>query len=274
METERNEVYERIPWETLEKQGGERQWLYIGLAAAVALGALAYSFMRNQPVEPPASVQAAPTTASATPTTSNMGVPSTVASPVVVAEADLYAVDPERMVDSAVVHAEWFAVEYFSVDGSELSRSAISSLLPSGIPAPEPPENTQVFVDWAGAQRVSEIAPFSYEIDVIVRSLVSTGDSGFVRQPPRMIRVEVTVGEDGAPRVSGAPTMLAAPVSAPAPVTLQSVPAQVAEQVSASGTIVGGVQGPDGGWRVVAMVEGVDGVNRPTTLEVPGVGAP
>lgn len=274
MENERDEVYERIPWETLEKRGVDRQWLYIGLAAAVALGALAYSFMKNQPAETPPMPQAVPTTTTGFVATPPPTVPSTVSSPVVVAEADLYAADPERLVDAAVARAEWFAVEYFSVDGSELSQDIIAALLPSGIPSPEAPSNTQVFVDWAGAQRISEVAPFTYEVDVVVRSLVSKGEGAFVRQPPRMIRVELTVGEDGTPHVAGAPVRLETPSTSPAPVTLQNVPAELRAQLGDPGTIVGGQLQADGGWRVVAMVEDIDGVIRPTTLPVPGTGTP
>lgn len=49
MDQERHEVYERIPWERLERPSGDRQWMLIALAAAVAVGALAFSFMKNQP---------------------------------------------------------------------------------------------------------------------------------------------------------------------------------------------------------------------------------
>ena len=53
----RFEVYERIPWETLDKQSGDRQWLVIAVAGAVAVGALAYSFVKSQPApSPPAAM--------------------------------------------------------------------------------------------------------------------------------------------------------------------------------------------------------------------------
>lgn len=121
MESEREEVYERIPWETLEKKGGDRQWMVYAIAGAVTLGALAYSFIRNQPLPPARADQSVVTTiaASTATTAGRPATPSSVASPVVVAEADLYAVDPERLVDRAAAHAEWVAVEYVSYDGSE-----------------------------------------------------------------------------------------------------------------------------------------------------------
>ncbi|MCZ6505894.1 MAG: hypothetical protein O6834_07955 [Actinobacteria bacterium] len=52
--------------------------------------------------------------------------------------------------------------------------------------------------------------------------------------------------------------------------TLTSLPVTLQEQVeSAYGSVVGGEQLADGGWCVVVMAEGVDGVLRPTTVTVP-----
>lgn len=267
MEQERPEVYERIPWETLDRKGGDRQWLVYAVAGAVVLGALAYSFMKNQPTLPPPP-EAVATTAPVTTATSNMGTsPSTVASPVVVAEADLYAVDPELLADQAAAHAEWFAVEYVSVDGAESSRELLAALLPEGIPVPEAPEGTQVFVDWAGALSVTQTGPALFDVEILVRSLLSTGEAGFVRQAPLIVGVPVSVGEDGRVRVTGAPTVAPADPASPAPGLLVEVPEDVAARVEADyGTVIGGIQAEDGTWRVVVIAEGTDGVRRPVTI--------
>ncbi|MCZ6630927.1 MAG: hypothetical protein O7D28_06225 [Actinobacteria bacterium] len=269
MDEERQEVYERIPWETLEKQGGDRQWLVIAVAGAVAVGALAYSFTKSQPAPPPtptpveAAVTDPPVTTAIAPVTS-------LQTPLVMAEADLYAIDPERIIDQAKALAEWFAVEYFAVDGSEQSQATLGSLMPSGVPLPEAPAGTQVFVDWVGVQSVTETAPLSYDIAVLVRSLMAQGDGGFVRQPTRVATIVVVVGDDGLPRVARPPAITTPPVLSPVTMTLNSLPATLEEQVeSAYGLVVGGEQLEDGVWRVVAMVEGVDGVRRPTIITVP-----
>lgn len=267
MEPERHETYERIPWETLEKKGGDRQWVVYAVAGAVVLGALAYSFMRNQPTAPrqPESAPIVPTTAPAITTTSNPGTtPSTVASPVVVAEADLYAVDPERLIDQATNHAEWVAVEYMAVDGSEQSREVLSTLLPKGLPLPEAPEGTQVFVDWVGTQSVSQTGPVSFVVAVLVRSLVSGDDGGFVRQPPLVVTMTVEIGDDGSPMVTGVPSIDPASPSPGAAVTLGQPPEDVVASVE--GEVLGGVQRDDGGWDVVVISEGPDGVRRPMTV--------
>lgn len=271
MDEERNETYERIPWETLEKQGGDRQWLLIAAAGAVALGALAYSFMKSQPPPPPVAqvaetVVAPPVTLTPTPP----APVSTAFTPLIVAEADLYAVDPERIIDQARAHAEWFAMEYFGMDGSDQSQTTLLSLLPSGVPLPEAPAGVQVFVDWVRARTVTETAPLGYEVEVMVRSLMAKGEGGFVRQPARVMTVVVVIGDDGLPRVARPPMITAEGTSSPMSLALTPLPVATQEQVEALyGQVIGGQQLADGGWRVVVMAEGLDGVRRPTTVEVP-----
>ncbi|HEX6301630.1 MAG TPA: hypothetical protein VF148_14295 [Acidimicrobiia bacterium] len=268
MEPDRQEVYERIPWETLEKKGGDRQWLVYAVAGAVVLGALAYSFMRSRPtasLPPPETVTAA--TALATTAPSNVdATPSTVASPLVVAEADLYAVDPERLVDQAASHAEWFSIEFVAYDGSEQSRETLQTLLPRGLPLPEAPDDIQVFVDWARARAVTQAGPTSFEVDVLVRSLVSSGESGFVRQPPLVVSVPVEMGEDGEPLVAGVPGLAVVESTDPIQIELLEVPQEVSSQIETQGEIVGGVRRSDGTWDVVILAEGSDGVRRPALV--------
>jgi len=197
MERERNEVYERIPWETLERKGGDRQWWMIAIAGAIVLGALAYSFMSNRPL----AVSTEPTVAVAS--TIAAGQAGTVpappipapASPTVVAEADLFAIDPERLIDQAAAHAEWFVAEYVGVDGSEESRATLAALLPAGIPVPTAPESTRVFVEWVRAVSVEETSPLNYRVVVLVRSLVAQGEEAYRRLPPMLATVEVSVAD-------------------------------------------------------------------------------
>ena len=265
MEPERNEVYERIPWETLDRGGGDRQWLVITVAGAVVVAALAFSFMRSQPVST-MQMEAVPTTAPLAPPPPEVTA-TTVSSPVVMAEADLYAVDTEALAHLAASHAEWFAVEYLSVDGSEQSRQTLASLLPSGVPLPEAPEGTQVFVDWAGVQNVTESVPLSYQVEVLVRSLLAQGDGGFTRQPVTRMQVTVQIGEDGLPRVASPPRIVQTTPAPQIQMALSPVPEPIRAQVESShGPVVGGAQQIDGSWLVVAMVVGPDGVARPVTV--------
>lgn len=268
MEQDRNEVYERIPWEHLDSRAKDRQWLYVGMAGVVALGVLAYTFVRNQPTEPEI---VSPPVASVPPSTvpGTSAPPPTTASPIVVAEADLFAVDPARLAALAAAHAEWFAVEYFSVDGSVASAETLRGLLPEGVPLPEAPEGTQVFVDWVGTREVTETDSFQYDVDVLVRSLVSTGDTGFVRQPIRMIRVPVGMSGDGVPRLLAPPRMLEIPSPGTTAIALTEVPADVTDLLDPNSTAIGGVLVEGGRWRVLVMDTGPDGVRRPIMVELP-----
>jgi hypothetical protein len=268
MDEERQEVYERIPWETLERRARDPNRLVIAVAIAVALGALAFSFVRNQPVNPTSP----PPPAAQIPVvpTQPFEPSPTVSTPLAVAEADLYAVDEERLVDLAAAHAEWFAVEFFAVDGSEHSRVTLASLLPEGVPVPEAAPGIQVFVDWVRASSVSEMSALVYQVEVIVRSLVSSPEGGFVRQPTRTVLIDVAIGADGSPRVIRPPAPMDEPRPTPHTLVLSGVPEHIRESVeSAYGPVVGGEQLPGGGYRVVAMVTDADGVTRPRTVVVP-----
>ncbi len=266
MEPERDEVYERIPWETLERQGGNRQWIVYAIAGAVTLGALAYSFTRNLPVMPEEAAAPVVTTIPVATTASPQeSASATVAAPIVVSEADLYAVEPERLIDQVVAHAEWFAVEYMAVDGTEQSRAVLRSLLPEGIPLPEAETGVQVFVDWVRAGKVEQTSSDSFEVEVTVRFLTSSGEGGFSRRPPVSLLVPVSINAEGAPVVSGAPGMTVAQPAQPVAVSLAEVPPEVAEDVAA-GEVVGGVQTADGEWVLVVMTEDDSGVRRPVSF--------
>jgi len=270
---ERNEVYERIPWETLERKGGDRQWWMIAIAGAIVLGALAYSFMSNRPMAvpiEPATGEVASAPAEPVGTAAPLPIPAP-SSPTVVAEADLFAVDPERLLDQVTAHAEWFVAEYVGVDGSEESRATLGSLLPAGIPVPAAPESTRVFVEWVRAVSVEEIAPLRYRIGVLVRSLVAEGEEAYRRMPPMLATVEVTVAESGA-RVALPPTLSPLTPSEPELLTLTEVPAEIQQAaITASGAteVLGGVPGATGGWQVVVVAPGPDGVSRPATVTLP-----
>ena len=276
MEKERNEVYERIPWETLEQKSPDRQWMLFVVAGAIVLGAVAYSFMSNRPVAPAPSATpeitadlAAPVV-TVPPVIAPLPVPAT-AGPEVISEADLYAIEPARLLDQATAHAEWFVAEFFTLDGSEESTQTLASLLPTGIPAPTSEDDARVFVEWVRAVDVEQIGPLRFRVSVLVRSLRADGDDVYVRQAPMMAVVDVEVDETG-PRIMLPPTIEKAESPEPATTNLEAVPDDIAgviAQTTGSGEIVGGIRLPDGGWQVVVMAVGPDGVIRPQTVTVP-----
>jgi hypothetical protein len=274
---ERSEVYERIPWETLEEAKPDRQWIVLAVAGAVVLGALAYTWTSNRAVPAPATTVSATVPVSTAPLAATPPAapvaPATSAAPqapVLTAEADLYAVHPERAIDRATAHAEWFVAEYLTVDGSEESQTTLSALLPGGVPLPVAPEGARVFVEWVRAMSVEEIGELAFRVTVLARTLAAPAGGDYVRQPA--LSVEVDVSSAGP-----APQVVMAPVVAPASpgethqLQMAEVPGDIgASALEASGgtEVVGGVQVADG-WRVIVMAPGADGVGRPVTVSVP-----
>jgi len=277
MDQERNEVYERIPWETLEEKKPDRQWLLLGIAGAIVLGALAYSFTSNRPVTAtPATTVALAEPASSAPMASQVAsLPAAAAppsaAPVVTAEADLYAVHPERLIDRVMAHAEWFVAEYLTVDGSEQGRATLAALLPAGVPTPSAPEGTRVFVESVRATAVEEAGPLLFEVTVLARSLSAIGEEAYTRQPPVEVIVPVSLSGE-APQVMSAPRIQPASIGPPHELVLATVPDEVgavALEMSGGVEVVGGIQGTAGQWDVVVLAPGADGVTRPVTVSVP-----
>ncbi len=269
MGEERHEVYERIPWETLEKTGSERNWLVYAIAGAVVVGALGYTFMQNRAAPLPAT-QPEAQTAITSPAPPPLTTEPPVSAPVVVAEADLYAVNPERLIDTVVAHAERFAMEYFSFDGTQESQRSLDILMPENIPSPEAPGGTQVFVDWVGFAGLVESGPLAYDVDVVVRSLVSNSEGQFTRQATKVATVPIHIDESGRPVVTAPPRVAEAGAESSPAMDLQPLPAEMAAQHQDRFTsLLGGVLLADGRWRVVAMAEGSDGVVRAVSFLSP-----
>lgn len=239
MGEERDEIYERIPWESIERPAGDRRWLVYAVAGAITLGSLTYSFVSRPVLAPRAP--ATTVVSSAVPSTEVAPGPveesmsgEQVPPPMVMSEADLMAVEPDALVELTVAHAEWFAYEYMAFDGSDRSSELLRSMLPADIPVPESPSGNQVWVDWARAKEVTQLQSSLVEVVVIVRSLLSAPGGEFERLPTRELSLLVGIDGNGEPFISSAPV--------------------VAE-------VVGGAAAA--GWGEVEMVAGIDGVLRP-----------
>lgn len=239
MGEEQDEIYERIPWESIERPAEDRRWLVYAIAGAITLGSLTYSFVSRPAVAP----MAAETTVASPAAPSIDVVPDPaeetwdgeqVPPPLVMSEADLMAVEPDALVDLAVAHAEWFAYEYMAFDGSDRSSELLRTLLPAGVPVPESPSGNQVWVDWARAREVTQLQPSLLDVVVIVRSLMSVPGGEFERLPMRQLSFLVGIDGNGEPFVSSAPVVAEAGGGAAA-----------------------------AGWDEVEMVVGIDGVLRP-----------
>lgn len=273
MEEKREEIYERIPWETLENPRNDRQTLIIGIAAAVVVGALAYSFFSKQ--------QAAPVVAAPVGVTAPQPVPTVPApaleplapppspAPQNIAEADLYAVAPSALAELAAAHAEWFVLEYLTIDGSQ-ENPTLRMLLPGDIPIPSAPEGARVFVEWVRALSTEEIEVGLYAVDVLARYMVASDGQTYERVAPEMLSVVVAVTESGA-QVRGVPMVGQAVTTSNGAASLVEVPAGIADLVLGvhpDAEVIGGLHDPSGGWQVVAMVPTPGGIVRPILIEV------
>jgi hypothetical protein len=274
MDEKNQEVYERIPWESLEKQGGDRQWLILGIAGAVVAGSLGYSFMSNRaaPLPPPlteaAAAVAAPTTTFAPVAPAPAPAPAQPA-PSVVTEADLYAVDPDRIAAEAAAHARWVVREFLANDGST-EQGVLRSLLPADIPLPSTPEGVLVFVEWVDSVGVEEVDVGTYRVDVLARYMVAADGGDYQRVDPELFTLDIDM-TDGVPRLLGAPGVKPVDSAATAGLGLGAVPDAVAAGVEAlrpGSEIVGGYVDPGGTWNVVVMTTGPGGVIRPEMVPI------
>src|SRR5690606_19077919 len=150
------------------------------------------------------------------------------------------------------------------------SQATLEGLLPVGTPLPQAVEGTQVLVDWAGVISIAETGNLGFEVEVLVRSMVSAPGEGFVRVEPSVVVVEVAIGPDGIPRVVRPPQVERHTTVSPFVMSLVAIPDSLKEEVEGIyGPVVGGEQLGDGRWRVVLMATDPDGVTRPRTVIVP-----
>lgn len=274
MEEKREEIYERIPWETIENPKTDRQTLIIGVAAAIVAGALVYSFVGNRPIDPPGGATTVSTIpeAVAPPTALAAPLPVPVVPPPAasqsISEADLYAIPPDRLSRLAAAHAEWFVLEYLTVDGAG-ENETLRMLLPASIPLPTAPAGTRVFVEWVGALAVAEVDVGMYEVEVLARYMVAGDGQTYERVDPEAFSVQVAVTESG-PQVVTAPAAGPPPVAANSAAALGDLPPEIAALVLAAhpdSEIVGGAPNPEGSWGVVMLVNGPGGTIRPQMVD-------
>jgi hypothetical protein len=273
MDEQNQEVYERIPWETLEQRGKDKQWVMMGVAAAVVAGSLGFTFMSNRSIPPPspASTVADPglsTTSTLAPAPPVASPPETA--PSVVSEADLYAVDPDRLMSAAAAHARWVIREYLAHNGSPDENAILRSLLPADVPLPTMPEGVLVFVEWVDTVSVEEVDVGTFRVDVLARYMVSTDGGDYQRVDPELFSVEIGV-IDGESHLLSAPSVKPLEAVVTDGLGLGAVPDEVAANVEAlrpGSQIVGGHIDESGAWDVVVLAPGPGGILRPETIVV------
>lgn len=226
------EIFERIPWDALERPQ-ERRWIVYLVAAAVVMGAIGVSVGRGIPVGPPSTTVSSVTSPAPEPTSPpDVTVPLEAAPeiPTTWTEADLMAVPAETLEDSAAVMAEWFIVDYFTRDGGTSDAGGRS------------------FVEWAAVVDRTWVSNSVMELTVVVRRLAAEGDDTYQRIPVEGWLVTAELGDEGWVVVQG-PVAITAPDPAVDLVPLDG-PAP-AEVVSPGGDeTVRGAAEIDDGWIV------------------------
>ncbi|HEX2153234.1 MAG TPA: hypothetical protein VHL52_04590 [Acidimicrobiia bacterium] len=191
MDEERDvEIFERIPWESLEPRP-DRQWIAYLLAGIVVLGAVGISLGRQMAAAPPAPLTVTTTAlapdpvppASVTTDTVTTETVATVPEPATTwSEADLMALPVSSLETSAAALAEWFIVEYFTREEDGGSRS---------------------YVDWAETSQVEWTDTSSAEVTVLVRRLAAGADEAYQRLEAEAWKVETNLDDTGWTVVGG-----------------------------------------------------------------------
>ena len=220
------EVFESIPWEELRDLGdtsrSRRTWFVIAGAGVVAV--LVFSIARAFSAPDPLIAESPPITMAAPPATppppgSLPTLPSPdpgTAVPAVMTEADLRAAagpsaeegdSPGR---KAASYAEWFTLEYFTLDGSD-RRTTLARWLDLDLESP--PSEALSYVDWVRALQVDSLGDGRWKTVVGLRRLVSADGAGYSRLPTQAVEVVVDLGAE-IPSIVDLPRFLPLPMAA------------------------------------------------------------
>ena len=179
------EVFERIPWESLERAGGDRRWIAYLVTGVLVLGAVGVSLGRQiTPVStsvdstvPPAVASSQPV---AGPPAGGVSLPpagtTTVPETGLWSEADLMALADAPVEVTAASVAEWFIRDHFTRDGDDGERS---------------------FVEWVGTVGFTWTDPARAAVTVALVRLASEGEAEYRRLDPEGWEVHLELDEEG-----------------------------------------------------------------------------
>ncbi len=280
------EEIEHIPWSALV--AGAPDWrtrlLPIGAAVAVAViavvvgvRALTHGSSDSVVTLPPGTTVAMAGAAEEI-TVDPASVPGTTVAlraPAIYTEADLMAAPVDDEARLAVMRAEWFVADYFTVDGDPGAAAVLRTTLgdPELVLPHDGPDATS-YVEWARAFRVESDRPGSYRVAVAFRAMGSAADGGFTRGPVEAVTVDLEVDPDGVVIVLDLPAPAALPatgeaglrpVPATAPPEVVAAAADLAARLGADPALVEAGQ-DERGWRVVMAVTGPGDLRWPIVV--------
>lgn len=204
---EREEL-DQIPWSQLAvdvEHGVDRRWYLVGIAVGVvAVAVLGFRLLAGtgQPSPPDPTLLMAPDS------TTTVGTSPSLAPAVdQITEAELRAVEPaaepmSQLEPTAV--AEWFVVDWYTLDGSPATAAAVRGRLPAefgDIPHDNAPVDA-TYVEWATSFD-AQVTGDAANISVAFRR-IRTVEGTFVRDPVRAVIVNLE-RLDGGWIATGAP---------------------------------------------------------------------
>jgi hypothetical protein len=190
------EIFERIPWDSIDSRP-DRRWVAYLVAGVIVLASIGVSIGRQigpttreagdstlpQSVSIPPGTLAPSTTLAVATTT-----PTTVGEELWT-EADLMALPEGTVEATAATLAEWYVTDFFTRDQVDRERS---------------------FVEWVGAWEVEWMSPALARITVLVRRLAAVGDDPYQRLDVEAWDV-ITRLDDTGWTVAGGPLVAEAP---------------------------------------------------------------
>lgn len=292
------EVFESIPWDELRDLGDtsrrRRLWYLVGGALVVAV--LAFSVVRtfstpDPRVVIPPTVPPSPPSSPAAPSSPEPAVdpaptyspPLLPATPAVMSEADLRAVENPTASDGdsqdgrrAASYSEWFVLDYFTLDGTEQP-----DLLEYWLPGINRPLDTSArplsYVEWVRTLWAEPVAEGRWRTVVALRRLVSVDGAAYSRLPTQAVEVVVDFG-GGMPTIVDLPRFIPLPeanpgqwwameeLETPPPAVLRT--AQEELLLAQAGAVVGrpAVSRMGDVWRVEWAVADPAGITWPISL--------
>lgn len=227
-----DQVSEHLPWEHLTiPPARDRRFLIYGVAAGLVIAVLGVVLVRQlQGPSPEDLAQVIPVTAprETTPIEEVTPIPHPAVSeptttsalagpeaPRELSEADLRAVEPGSTHQQVAAQAEWFVLEFFTLDPSDPWRDRVETAsglrFPSDL-APDTSGGTTVsYVEWTQTRSVEQIGQETFQATVLIRRLVAPDGTDFHRLPTERATVILQVEPDGRIRAASLPDLATPP---------------------------------------------------------------
>jgi len=177
-----DEHFESIPWDSLVTDDARRRrrLVYV-VSGMIVVAALTAAIVSRLPGGTPATQPDA------------AAVPGQSTTTTVAASASA----PVGWDTEVAAYAAWFAADFFTVDGSELTEASLRERLPTGLQVTRPAEPGRSFVESAIPLSVEDLGNDRFRVEVLIRSLASADGDAYSRLAPRAMSIVVETGGQG-----------------------------------------------------------------------------